>query len=107
MRRQVAWLLFFFGACGQMLLLAHLQLPEGQVGEPYVGWVQVAGGTPPYSFSLKEGRLPQGLSLDPQTGEISGIPQEAGEFPITVRVRDSGLPGLEAYARGVLVIRAP
>jgi hypothetical protein len=34
--------------------------------------VSVAGGTPPYVFSISAGALPPGLTLDPATGIISG-----------------------------------
>lgn len=37
------------------------------------------------TFSLAEGRLPMGLQVYPTTGEIYGVPVEAGEFPITVK----------------------
>ena len=36
------------------------------------------------TFELKSGKLPKGLSLREKTGEIYGIPQETGEFEITV-----------------------
>lgn len=42
------------------------------------------------TFSLTAGELPQGLMLDSSTGEISGTPEETGEFPIKVRVKYSG-----------------
>ena len=42
------------------------------------------------TFSLIAGELPQGLMLDSSTGEISGTPEETGEFPINVRAKYSG-----------------
>ena len=40
--------------------------------------MQAAGGTAPYKWSLKSGTLPAGLSLDPGTGAITGVPTKAG-----------------------------
>lgn len=51
--------------------------------------IQVTGGTAPYQFSITQGNLPQGVSLNASTGELSGTPQEAGDFAFTVQVRDA------------------
>lgn len=37
------------------------------------------------TFSLDWGTLPKGVSLDSHTGEIYGVPQEAGNFPFGIR----------------------
>ena len=42
-------------------------------GEEYQYLLQVAGGRPPYFFSLEAGRLPAGLSLNGSTGLIEGL----------------------------------
>ncbi len=41
------------------------------------------------TFSIKSGKLPNGLQLYPDTGEIYGVPLETGEFPITVEAKYS------------------
>lgn len=46
------------------------------------------GGTPPYSWIVSQGQLPQGLTLTP-AGTITGTPQAAGTFGFTVQVTDS------------------
>ena len=43
-------------------------------------------------YSLVSGTLPTGLSLDPNTGEITGAPTTAGTVIITVAVSQPGLP---------------
>lgn len=44
----------------------------------------VVGGFGPLSFSVSSGTLPAGLSLNSETGEISGTPSEAGTFASVV-----------------------
>jgi hypothetical protein len=51
----------------------------------------VAGGFPPYTFSLKSGSFPSGVNLDPSTGVISGTPTSttSGQsFAAVVNVTD-------------------
>lgn len=41
------------------------------------------------TFKITKGSLPEGLTLNSATGEIYGVPQEAGEFPVTVKAEYS------------------
>jgi hypothetical protein len=49
----------------------------------------VAGGTPPYIWSITSGSLPSGLNLDSQTGLLSGTPATAGSATFTTQVTDA------------------
>jgi len=40
------------------------------------------------AWSIVAGTLPNGLSLNPDTGEITGTPTQSGTFPITVKLVD-------------------
>lgn len=61
---------------------------QGNLDTLFEVTLMAEGGIPVYDFSILDGVLPNGLSLDRRTGEISGIPEEAGKFPITFQVRD-------------------
>lgn len=65
------------------------QLPNGSVGAQYSQTLAASGGTPPYTWSLKSGALPAGLTLRAATGTISGIPAASGTFNFQIAVKDS------------------
>ena len=56
------------------------------------------------TFSIVEGRLADGLMLYPATGEIYGVPLEAGQFPITVQATYSNPAYLPATAKLMLTV---
>ncbi|HEY8208709.1 MAG TPA: putative Ig domain-containing protein, partial [Myxococcaceae bacterium] len=75
-------------------------LDDGYIGVAYGITVQAQDGKPPYTFSLT-GALPNGLSLDPVTGQISGTPSSAASATITVQLTDgNGLTASRPYAFG-------
>ena len=73
----------------------NASLPDGFVGRPYQANVTGFAGESPLNWSLVGGVLPDGLSLAPATGEISGAPSRVGRFDFTVRVTDSASPPRE------------
>lgn len=65
-------------------------LSPGTVGEFYCcGNLFADGGVPGYTWSLRSGQLPPGLSLTASPGRITGTPTTAGTFSFLVRVTDS------------------
>lgn len=77
----------------QALTIVTQNLLDGTVGQLYGPQLLVAqGGTPGingYTWSITSGALPAGLVLSNITGTITGTPTVAGNFQLTIRVRDS------------------
>jgi hypothetical protein len=62
-------------------------LPQARMEESYSAFVAATGGTKPYAWSATG--LPGGLTIDEQTGEITGTPTDEGTFEPEITVRDS------------------
>jgi len=63
-------------------------LPNAVAGVAYSQALSASGGTPPYSWSIASGALPNGLSLS-AAGTISGTPSAGGIFTFTVELTDN------------------
>lgn len=74
------------------------------VGVPYTGALIASGGAPPYTYSISAGALPPGLSLDPSTGAITGIPLSSGSYDFTGHVVDSVGNEAEASCSAGIVV---
>ena len=64
------------------------RLPDGKVGKAY-SQTLIATGTVPITWSIDSGNLPAGLSLNKDSGEISGTPTAAGTSTFTVKATNS------------------
>jgi hypothetical protein len=64
-------------------------LPGATAGASYSFTMQASGGQPPYSWSITQGALPDGLSLNAASGLIAGTPATPGTFNFTVQVSDA------------------
>jgi len=75
-------------------------LPEAYVGEPYYYRFEATGGVPPYEWAAEAGHLPEGLSLNRLTGELTGVPTKAGLYEdIKITVKDNvGTATFEYFA---------
>ncbi len=80
------------------LLITTSSLPSGTVGMPYSASLTATGGLAPYTWSLIQGTLPNGLTLTAGSGAISGTPTVSGTFNFTVKVSDSESPPATATA---------
>ena len=61
----------------------------GQVGTPYNSTPATSGGSGGYTYALTSGVLPNGLTLNPATGAITGTPTATGVFNFGLTVTDS------------------
>ncbi len=76
-------------AAGAFPSIATASLAEGTVRYSYSQTLAATGGSPPYAWSVVEGSLPPGLSLDAATGTISGEPGLVGISELTLQVSDT------------------
>lgn len=78
------------------LQLLTTTVPGGQMSVPFPPFTFVAqGGLLPYLWDvppapLGAGPLPPGLTLDTNTGVLSGTPTATGSFSYSIRVTDNG-----------------
>ncbi len=71
------------------LTLTTASLPSAGVNASYSAIVSATGGSWPYLWRLSAGPLPDGLALDSDSGVISGVPTQAGQWTFTIVVQDS------------------
>jgi hypothetical protein len=64
-------------------------LSAGTVGTAYSSTLAATNGVTPYTWSIKAGSLPAGLSLAASTGAITGTPTANGTSNFTVQVLDA------------------
>lgn len=72
---------------GAFPLISTQTLPFAPVNVAYSETVSASGGALPYVWSVT-GNLPTGLTLNPDTGVISGTPTIEGSYVFTIRVTD-------------------
>jgi hypothetical protein len=87
--------------------VANHSLPAATVGSAYHATLSGYGGVSPYHWLLAAGTLPAGLSLDPNTGAITGTPTTPQNAQFTVRVTDSKTPSAGATTHSLSIAVAP
>ncbi len=67
--------------------------PSGTINTPYSTIIRALGGKGPYTATLLPGsQLPDGLTFNGTTLQLSGTPLESGNFNLIVRFADSTSP---------------
>src|SRR5262249_50938806 len=79
--------------------IAFQTLANGTVGTPFTQTIAMTGGTPPFQWSVYNGpvatgfkvggSVPDGLTLDPHNGTISGTPTGGGTWYFEAMVTDA------------------
>ncbi|MFN2974798.1 Ig domain-containing protein [Terriglobus aquaticus] len=72
----------------------------------YAAQLSATGGTQGYTWSIKSGSLPAGLTLQATTGAITGTPSSNGSYTFTYQVADSGSPQQTASASATITVGA-
>jgi uncharacterized protein (TIGR03437 family) len=82
-------------------------LPNGVLNSFYRQSLEVTGGTAPLTYSVNGGNLPTGITIDPNSGLLSGTPTVAGPFNFTIQVKDSaGNVATQSFAVTILAALA-
>ena len=74
------------------LTITTASLPNGTTASPYSEAIQATGGVSPITWSIVSGLLPPGLTLNPASGVLSGLPSRVGSSTFTVQAADSESP---------------
>jgi hypothetical protein len=74
------------------VVLVPTTLPQGVINIAYAQALEAESGVLPYVWSISSGSLPTGLTLNSNSGVISGTPTAAGSSNFVVEVMDSNTP---------------
>lgn len=78
-------------------------VPAGTVGVAYEGITPTfTGGARPLVFSAS-GTLPPGLSIDDETGEVTGTPTDAGTYRFVIVATDAVEVSAQTLAISIVV----
>jgi Putative Ig domain len=78
-------------AAEQIVIDASGVPDTAEVGVAYSGVLEASGGVSPYTWAVTAGSLPDGLTLDPNAGTITGTPaaDSVGDDSFSVTATDS------------------
>ncbi len=82
------WILKFSAENSWKIHFLPSVVDTGQEYEAYDYQFVAKGGSGQFKFLVTAGALPTGLSLDSLTGEITGFPEQSGDFTFGVKVSD-------------------
>lgn len=81
-------------------------LPDGLVDQGYTATVATTGAGP-ITLAVTAGELPPGLTLDPNTGLVSGTPTTAGSYTFTVTASNQYGTDTQEYTIVIRDTRTP
>jgi hypothetical protein len=87
-------------AVSAALTITTNSLPDAEEGDSYNRLLQRSGGVAPFTWSVAP-PLPDGLTLNPATGRITGTPAVGteGRYDLTFTVRDSLTPAPQTASK--------
>ena len=75
-------------------VISTSEIKDASYKKYYNFQLQSNGGIEPVSWQIKNGALPDGLSMDCNNGLIMGVPLRSGSFEFSVYCTDSGIPSV-------------
>jgi M6 family metalloprotease-like protein len=88
---QVADLPLRITVAGPLVITSVATLRAGRMGTGYADTLRASSGIDAVTWSLADGALPAGITLDEAAGVLAGVPEEAGEFTVGVRATAGAL----------------
>ena len=90
-------------AAGVRPTITTSSLPDGKLNEAY-SQTLTATGTSPIAWSVTSGALPEGLTLNSETGEISGTPSKSGSYSFTITAQNEYGTASRTYTMNVTAV---
>ncbi len=88
-----------------VLTIAPNTLPNGTAGSAYNQQLTATPSTTSITWAVSAGTLPTGLTLNPQTGQLTGTPTAPGQFTFTATATDAlNQTGSRAYTVTILAV---
>ncbi|MBI4714704.1 MAG: putative Ig domain-containing protein [Nitrospirae bacterium] len=99
-------LIWYKGRVAQLLLtLLTSEVVQATEGKRYTASLAASGGFPPYTWNATGSAAPSGLTLNPDTGAITGVPSSSGAYSMTVHLTDTA--GQEVRKDLTFVVNPP
>jgi hypothetical protein len=86
------------------LVITTTTLPAGTFALNYSQTLTSQNGTGPYNWTVSTGTLPTNLTLNPLTGVLSGLANQAGTFNFTVKLTDSSTPTPQTATQALVLV---